>query len=81
MAKNENEVTTLWVTFKVQLTDDTIVYHKIKMTYLMYKSLLRTVKISSLTSSSNRKISGDLFREILIQSLDFKDIAMRYYVK
>jgi hypothetical protein len=81
MADQKNDTPTLWVTFRVKLKDDSIVFHRIKMPHRMYRSLVRSVKISSLTSPSNEKITRELFREILIQSLDFEDIAMRYSVK
>lgn len=81
MVKKRNDEPTLWVIFKVKLKDETIIFHKIKMPHKMYKCLVRSVKISSITSSSDEVMARELFREILLHSLEFEEIVMRYSVK
>ena len=81
MARQKIDIPALWVNFSVKLKDGTSIYHRIKMSHVAYKALMRTAKISSLTSGSNEKITRELFREILVQSLDFEDVTMRYSVK
>lgn len=68
----------LWLKYKIVTPDGEIIIHQIKVSYVLYKTVVRNVKIIALDSPSNNEINKEIFLELLAYSSTLSQIFLKY---
>lgn len=67
----------LWLKFKIVSNNGEVMYHEMKISASLYRNIVRSAKIESLTTSVNNEIEKKIYSELLAYTAILTQISLR----
>lgn len=71
-------ITHVWLKYRIIKDDGEELFHEMKVSLEVYKTISRDTKIKSLTTHDNDEITKDIYLALLAYAATLKQISLRY---